>query len=145
MFGISFFLPLAVSSGLLTLLELAGATVLAAIVLAIARAVMESFKKRQDDQRQDEYDQRTITEFFFDTPSDARTKTPAKEGWTTKVDNTLSELKEGQARIESAVHQTLSEVIPDGNGGHNLRGAVDRGAAAAGKEVIRIRHNEDER
>lgn len=135
---------LAISSGTETLLIYVAAAVIGAAILGFARAVMKFIQTRQTAQRQDEWDQRTLSEFFFDKERDPRTGTPAKEGWTTLVNRTLKELVDGQARIERAVHLTLNEVVPDGNGGHNLRGAVDRSAKAADAEVSRIRRNEDE-
>ncbi len=135
---------LAPTEGWQQFLILAGAGVVGAFVLGIGRAGMGLMRTKQTQARQEEADQRILTEFFFDTPRDPRTGTPAKIGWTTKVDACLKELTDGQARIERAVHQTLSEVVPDANGGHNLRGAVDRAAQANADEVTRVRHNEDE-
>ena len=117
---------LALTEGWQQFLILAAAGVVGAFVLGIGRAGMGLMRTKQTQARQEEADQRILTEFFFDTPRDPRTGTPAKIGWTTKVDACLKELTDGQARIERAVHQTLSEVVPDGNGGHNLRGGIDR-------------------
>ena len=128
---------LAITSGWSEFLILAAAGVVGAFVLGIGRAGMGLMRTKQTQARQDEADQRILTEFFFDTPRDPRTGTPAKEGWTTKVDRSLKQLADSQARIERAVHLTLSEVVPDSNGGHNLRGAVDRSEANA-EEMRRV-------
>lgn len=116
----------AISSGVQQVLILAGATIIAAICIAAGRALMKLLQNRQTQARENDFDQRTLAEFFFDTDRDPRTGAPAKEGWTTKVDRTLRELTASQLRIEKAVHLTLGEVVKDGNGGHNLRGGVDR-------------------
>ena len=117
---------LAISSSLTEFFVLAAAGIVGAIVLAAGRAMMGLVRTRQTKQRADEKDQDKLSTFFFDQPRDPRTGTPGTEGWTTKVDRTLKELKDSQLRIEKAVHLTLNEVVQDGNGGHNLRGAVDR-------------------
>jgi hypothetical protein len=85
-------------------------------------------------------DMGTLTSFFFDKPQDKRTRTPASIGWTTKVDlqlanqdETLSLHGSQLAEIGRKVDKILSEVIPDGNGGHNLRGEVTRASAAASR------------
>lgn len=93
-------------------------TVLAAFVIAVTAAVVRTFSKHQADAR----DAQGLREFFFDTPGNPRTGVPPKKGWTTLVD-------ERQDRIERKVDAVLGEVKP--NGGHNLRGAVDRAAKNA--------------
>lgn len=117
---------------------------ISAAILGATRAAMKWLQSHQTDKRNEDYDQRTLAEFFFDTPRDPRTGTPGKQGWTTTVDNTLKVLADGQARTERAVNKILGEVQQDGNGGHNLRGVVERGAKAAGADVSRIRRNEDQ-
>ena len=140
---------LAISSGLQTFLILAAATVIATVIIGFGRAVVGYVKLKQTKAREDEFDQRTLSEFFFDTDRDPRTGTPAKEGWTTKVDRTLQQLAAGQATLAAAqaetakaVHEILYEVKP--NGGGNLRGGVDRIEQAATTEVARVRRNEDD-
>lgn len=71
----------------------------------------------------------SLTVFLFGTEKTDK-GVPAKEGWTQKVDQTLGEI--------------LAELRPDHNGRHNLRGIVERGAEAAGAEVVRVRQNEDD-
>lgn len=85
------------------------------MVLAIGVAVAKTFGKH----RQDSRDAVGLREFFFDTPGNPRTGVPPKKGWTTLVD-------ERQVRMERKLDAVLGEVKP--NGGHNLRGAVDRTA-----------------
>lgn len=127
----------AISTGLQNLLIIAGASLLCATVLAVGRSGMNLMRKRQTDQRQEAYDQRTLSEFFFDTPRDSRTGTPGKEGWTTKVDRTLGQLGKGQERTAGLLNEVLREIKPDGNGGNNFRGIVERAAEAASTEVDR--------
>lgn len=117
---------LAISSGVQNFLILAGATVIATIVIGFGKAMMGIVRTRQIKGREEENDQRVLSEFLFGSERDPRTGTPAKEGWTDKVDRSLAELTASQSRIEKAVHLTLSEVVQDGNGGHNMRGAIDR-------------------
>jgi hypothetical protein len=107
----------------------------ATLVIAIARSAMKLFQSSQTKRRDDVSDQRENREFFFDTPANPRTGTPAKQGWTTKVDLTLQELQQGQIRTTSLVNEVLRELKPDGNGGHNLRGLVERSVEAAGVET----------
>jgi hypothetical protein len=133
---------LAISSGLQTFIVLAAATVIATLIIGFGRAAVAYVKLRQTKAREDEFDQRTLSEFFFDTERDPRTGTPAKEGWTTKVDRALTDLAAGQRRIEQAVHLTLSEVQPDGNGGHNFRGVAEKAFKASSDERDRIHDNE---
>lgn len=85
-------------------------TAVGGFVLAMGLAFAKTYGKH----RQDARDAQGLREFFFDTPANDRTGVPAKKGWTTKVDETLNEI--------------LAELKPDHNGGHNLRGAVDRTA-----------------
>lgn len=132
------------SADIHSIFALAGATVLGAFILGAGKAVMGLIRSSQTKKRNEESDQRILTEFFFDTPADPRTRTPGKEGWTTKVDATLVSLKAGQQQTQNLLNEVLGELRPDGNGGHNLRGVVERGAEAAGAEVIRVRKNEDE-
>jgi hypothetical protein len=94
----------------------------AALVIGIVRAAVQTTRKRQTVAR----DNAALTEFFFDTPENPRTRVPAKKGWTTRVDELLGQLTDGQSRIERAVHDIRSEVKPDGNGGHNMRGELQR-------------------
>ncbi len=115
---------LAISTGLSQFLILAGAGIVGAVILGIGRAGMGLMKTRQTQTRQDEFDQRTLTEFFFDTPRDSRTGAPAKIGWTTKVDGQLDRLSKSQTETQRVLNEILYEVKP--NGGGNLRGAVDR-------------------
>ena len=96
---------------------------------------MKLFEGSKTKRRQEEQDQQTLSEFFFDTPRNQRTGTPAKQGWTTKVDATLETLTKGQAHTTKLVHEVLQELKPDGNGGHNFRGLIERSAEAAGIEV----------
>ena len=114
-------------------------TVIAALVIGIARAGVQTQRKRQTTARDDA----SLREYFFDTPANTRTGVPEKKGWTTKVDQTLSDLGDSQKRVERAVHDIRNEVKPDGNGGHNLRGDVRRAAAAADAEVQRVHRQED--
>lgn len=100
---------LAASSEVLNLLV---ATVGAAILIAIGTSVVHIIRKRETSISNSAEDNRTVSEFLFDTPADPRTHTPAREGWTTKVDRVLEGI--------------LKELLPDGNGGHNLRGQVTR-------------------
>lgn len=102
-------------------------------ILGIARATMKLIKARQTKEREDTQDLKSVTTFFFGEDANPRTGTPAKTGWTTKVDNTLQTLSDGQLRTEHAVKKILGEVVP--NGGHNLRGAVERAAGIAGVEA----------
>ena len=125
----------AISSGIENLLIISAAGVLGAIILGIGRAVMKVLQTRQARSRNDDFDQRTLSEFFFDTPRDQRTGAPAKEGWTTKVDRTLEQLAQGQTRQAGLLNEVLREIKPDGNGGHNFRGVVERAAAAADVET----------
>lgn len=94
----------------------------AALIIGIVRAAIQTTRKRQMVAR----DNAALTEFFFDTPENPRTRVPSKKGWTTKVDETLGDLAAGQTRIERVVHDIRSEVKPDGNGGHNMRGELQR-------------------
>lgn len=121
----------AISSGTETLLIYVAAAVIGAAILGFARAVMKFMQTRQTTQRQEEYDQRTLSEFFFDRERDPKTGVPAKEGWTTAVNKALDTLTRGQAQTTRMINEILREIKPDGNGGHNLRGLVERGAKAA--------------
>jgi hypothetical protein len=130
------------ASGGVTVLITTLALCAAGLIGWIARAFMNLVKTRQSKARDDERAERTLSAFLFDQERDPRTGTPATTGWTTRVDQTLSVLTSGQARTEAAqvrteraVHQILEELRPDGNGGHNLRGLVERSAEAAGVEV----------
>lgn len=114
-----------------------------AAILGLGRAFMKWTQGKQTKVRQNADTQRLLTEYLFDTPSDPIARTPARIGWTSKVDLALENLQRGQDRIEKAVHLTLSEVVPDGNGGHNMRGGIDRLAEAASADVKRIRNRED--
>lgn len=96
-------------------------------VLAVGTAVAKTFGKH----RQDARDAQGLREFFFDTPGNPRTGVPPKTGWTSKVDAAISEMRASQGTIERKLDDVLGEVKPDGNGGHNLRGAVDRAARKA--------------
>ena len=87
----------------------------AAVIVAVARAAMATVGKRQQGAK----DNREMSEFFFDTPANPRTGVPFREGWTTTVNKTLASLHKSTQAI-------LAEVKPDGNGGHNLRGQIDK-------------------
>lgn len=68
-------------------------TVGAALVLFMVRAGVQTFQKAQvKDQNE-----RNLKGFFFDTPADTKTGVPFRQGWTSKVDETLAELVSGQA------------------------------------------------
>ena len=112
-----------------------GGPLFVAFAIWVARSTMKFFEGRQKKQHQQDYDQRTLSEFFFDTPRDPNTGTPAKQGWTTKVDATLETLTRGQAHTTKLIHEVLGELKPDNNGGHNFRGLMERSAEAAGIEV----------
>lgn len=86
---------------------------------------MKLLQNRQTDIREMD----SLTMFLFGSEKTDK-GIPAKEGWTQRVDRTLEEI--------------LSELRPDHNGRHNLRGIVERGAEAAGAEVVRVRKNEDD-
>lgn len=131
----------AISSGTETLVIYVAAAVIGAVILGFGRAVMKFIQNRQTSLRQGEWDQRTLSEFFFDRDRDPRTGTPAKEGWTTTVNKALAQLAASQERTNAMVNKILYEITP--NGGHNLRGGIDRMAEAAATEIERIRRNED--
>lgn len=125
----------AISSGTETLLIYVAAAVIGAAILGFARVVMKFIQGRQTAQRLEDWDQRTLSEYFFDTPRDTRTGAPAKDGWTTVVNRTLKQLVDGQAQTTRMINEILREIKPDGNGGHNFRGVVERGISAASDEV----------
>lgn len=125
----------AISAGTETLLIYVAAAVIGAAILGIGKAVMGLVRTRQLKARNTEFDQRTLTEFFFDIDRDPRTGTPARQGWTTKVDKTLDILTKGQNQTTRMLNEVLREIKPDGNGGHNLRGIMERQAEAVGIEV----------
>ncbi len=116
---------LAISSTLSEFFVLCGAGVIGAVILGLGRAVMGLVRTTQTKKRAAETDQATMSEFLFGTPRDPRTGMPAREGWTRRVDKALETLASG-------LEEVLSEIKPDRNGRHNLRGIVERGAEAAG-------------
>jgi flagellar biosynthesis/type III secretory pathway M-ring protein FliF/YscJ len=76
------------------------------IVVAIVRAVVQTYNKRMTEQ----HDAASLAEFFFDQDVNPRTHVPARKGWTTVVDETLNQLKEGQAEQKELlenVHTTV--------------------------------------
>lgn len=113
-------------NSLWSILAYAAAAVLGAIILGVGKAAMNLVRKRQAEHRQDDADQQTLISFLFDTPSDPRTRTPLRKGWTTKVDETLLRLTQAQEQTTRLVREVLAELKPDGNGGHNFRGKVDK-------------------
>ena len=78
-----------------------------ALLVAIGRAAMNLVKKRQTERRETTEDQQNLAEFLFGIPHDARTGTPAREGWTSRVDRILGQLSTGQAQTM----QLLREVV----------------------------------
>lgn len=114
----------ATQSGLETVIIYVAAAVLGAVILGIGRATMNLIRSRQARKRSEETDNKTLTDFFFGTERDPRTRTPAREGWTTKVDRQLEQLRKTQHQTSNAVQQILYELQP--NGGSNFRGAVER-------------------
>lgn len=101
------------------------------IAVLIGGGVVTLVRKRRSTAKDDIEDMGNLTDFLFDKPSNPRTRTPATTGWTTMVNATLEDHGRRLADIGGMVQQVLAEVKPDGNGGHNLRGAVVRSAKAA--------------
>lgn len=102
-----------------------------AALIGFGKAVAGLWRSNQSKRRVDEQDQRTLKEFFFGAEKDPRIGTPAKEGWTTKVDRQLAgqtrqleQLRVTQHQTSNAVQQILYELTP--NGGSNFRGKVER-------------------
>ena len=131
-------------AGVAEIIIYTAAGILAAAILGISRAATKLYQSRQIKQREATQDLKTFSSFLFGEDKNPRTGTPAKEGWTSKVDMSLQILTAGQSRtdaaqvrIEHAINQVKTEVVDDNNGDHNLRGIVKRGAEAAGAEVIR--------
>lgn len=65
----------------------------------IVRAFVQTFGKRQTEKR----DAASMAEFFFDTPENPRTRIPAKKGWTTQVNETLTSLQTGIGEVATSV------------------------------------------
>jgi hypothetical protein len=124
------------SSGAGTIVVLAVATILATAILGMGRAMMSLVRNRQKKNRDDEADQRTLSEFLFGTERDPRTGTPGKVGWTVTVDESLASLRQGQVHTIRLLNDALAELLPDNNGRHNLRGTLEKTAEAAGVEIV---------
>lgn len=97
-------------------------TLLAALLIAVVRAVMKTYGKHQEQNRDDQ----GLKEFFFDTPGNPRTGVPFRKGWTTLIDERQTRMERSQERMERKLDTILGEVTEDGNGGHNFRGEVKR-------------------
>ena len=80
-------------------------TVGAGFIFAVARAGMHFYEKRQTATM----DNASLTDFFFDSPPNPRTRTPARKGWTSKVDETLELLVTGQATLTTEVSAMRKE------------------------------------
>ena len=65
------------------------------LVVVIARAASQTWGKNKN--QGDDID--SLSDFLFDQPSNPRTRTPAKKGWTTQVDEKLGSLDDGQLEI----------------------------------------------
>lgn len=65
------------------------------VIVAIARAASQTWGKNKNQGE----DIDSLSEFLFDQPSNPRTRTPAKKGWTTQVDERLKSLDDGQLEI----------------------------------------------
>lgn len=83
----------------------AGGIVTAAAAGVVARAVMQSYAKRQIDKR----DTASLREFFFDTERNESTGVPAKKGWTTKVDERLTSQDTMLREIQSDVKRLANK------------------------------------
>jgi len=69
-----------------------------------------------------------ISHWLFGHEADPTTGLPGTPGWCAEVDQRLADLNQNVGII-------LREVLPDGNGGHNMRGDIARAASAAAAEV----------
>lgn len=66
--------------------EFVGGPLLVLVILALARAVSQWYKEHRQIRR----DNDSISAFLFDQPSNPRTHTPFRKGWTTLVDERLT-------------------------------------------------------
>lgn len=83
------------------------APIVVVLVLAIARAAVQTWGKNKN--QGDDID--SVSEFLFDQPSNPRTRTPARKGWTTQVDERLKSLDDGQIEILRTVKDIGSTII----------------------------------
>ena len=91
---------------------------------------MRLFTSWLDDRKERIVDRASMSEFFFGHEANPRTRLPGADGWVKEVNARFDDVDTSLANLAQSVQLILEEVKPDGNGGHNLRGAVDR---AAGK------------
>lgn len=100
----------------------------------IAGAVIAVIRTRRNAVKDDIGDMNELTDFFFDKPSNPRTRTPGTKGWTTKVDEQLSDHGEQLGTIHSKVDQILTV---------STQGAeAARKAAVAAESEVREQHKE---
>ncbi len=116
------------STGLGTVCILAGATIIATIILGIGKAVKDLVRSKQKERREEALDQMRLSEFLFGVERDPRTGTPGRVGWAVTVDKSLEALTHG-------LNEVLSELKEDGNGRHNFRGIAERTAEALGVDL----------
>lgn len=83
------------------------APVLVLLVLGIARAAVQTWGKNKNQGD----DIESVSEFLFDQPSNPRTRSPARKGWTTQVDERLKSLDDGQLEILRTVKSIGNTII----------------------------------
>jgi hypothetical protein len=80
--------------------------VFVAVTAAIVRAVLQTYSRS----RHRVQDAESLSEFFFDQPRNDSSGVPAKKGWTTKVDEQLETLANGQAKQAALIESVGADV-----------------------------------
>lgn len=116
------------------------ATALGLVLFALAEVAARFVRSRDRRIKDDSTDLSDIARFLWGRPKGPRTGMPAETGWTTKTDTTLTAhgellktLTKKVTVMGDTVAEILREILPDGNGGHNMRGDITRAAEAATK------------
>jgi hypothetical protein len=115
-------------------------TVGAALVLAMARAAMQTRSKMQDDKR----DAASTYERLYGKPANPRTNEPATKGWTDHVDETLESQNKMLLATSNEVHglrgdlHRFGQMIVDNTNvaANKILGHADVAAKAAATEVL---------
>lgn len=96
----------------------------------MAGGVVTLIRKRRALVKDDVGDMSDLTDFFFDKPSNPRTRTPASKGWTTLVDEKLAD--HGSLLVE--IKSTLAGVATDASA-----------ARVAAETEVEAQHHERQR
>ena len=115
---------------------LQGLGAILAVALTVGFAALNVVKRRRTASAADITDMSDLTDFLFDKPSNPRTRTPAQKGWTTQVDEKLSE--HGTLLVE--IKETLVAVAQDAAG---ARKAAESEVQAQSVERTRVQRRDD--